>query len=102
MSAMWYNFTKINATDTLEMVQSVDNLFFFHFLGLCLLITLFVIIYRGIIYYSDDVSIAYTYSFFFIAILSIIFKILSLVNDYVVFLCWGFLALSVAIKVLQG
>jgi hypothetical protein len=98
--AMWYNLSAVRANTVLELMQSTDSLFFFHMFSSFILIALFVIIFRAVVTFNGNPKVSFMYSAFFIAVISILLKLLNLANDYTVFLAWGILAISVALQFL--
>lgn len=93
---MWYNMSAINGDNgVLGLMQSVDSIFLFHMFGTLILITLFVIIFRAIVTYNNNPKVTFMYTSFFLAVLSVLFKILSLVGDTVTFIFIGIFLLSI-------
>lgn len=93
MTADWYNMSAVKGTSILTLIQTTDNVFFLHFFGTMILIVLFVIMLRGFIAFNNNPRVSLMYSGFFTAILSVLFRLVSLINDNTMFICWGMLAI---------
>lgn len=91
MSEMWYNMSLAaqNSNGVLGLVQTVNNNFFLNFFGTAILITLSIILVRNFVDYTDNIRQSVLYTLFIVAILSILFKLLYLVPDAVVYIFWA-------------
>lgn len=102
MTDMWYNMSQIggNGDGVLSLVQSTNELFFQHLFGVLILVTLFIILFRAFVGYNNNPKVSLMYSCFFVAVLSILFRLVSLVNDDTVFITWGLFAIITALQFL--
>ena len=101
VNPMWYNISAVHGDNgVLGLMQSVDSIFFFHFFGAAILLTLFIIMFRAMISYNQNPKVSFMYCAFFIAFLSILFRMLSLVNNDTVFIAIIVFVLSIAAQFL--
>lgn len=98
MTDFWYNLSAVESDSVLELMQWTNNNLFFHLFGTFILIVLFVIIFRAFVSYNNNPKVSLMYSSFFIGILSIMFKLLSLANDEIVFIAWGLFAITIILQ----
>lgn len=97
--AMWYNLSATNGNDgILGFIQSVNDNLMFHLFGTLILIVLFVIIFRAVNSYNNNPKVSMLFASFFLAFLSILFKLLNLTNDNVVFIFIGLFVISIALQ----
>lgn len=97
MTDFWYSLNATNATDTLKLFQSTNYMFLDGWLGTFLLIALWVILFRSMVYFNNNAKLDTVYSSALIAMLSIPLRLLYLANDLTVFVAWGMFALSLVI-----
>lgn len=86
MTNFWYNMSAINGNNgVVGLIRSTDSIFFFHLFGTFILITLFVIIFRATYMYNNNPKVSFLYTSFFLAMLSVFFKILQFTGDTTVY-----------------
>lgn len=98
--ADWYNMTQINGTSVLKLTQTVNTVLFNGLIGYFIILLMFVITYRAAVTFNNNPKISILYSSFFIAVISVFLKLLSLANDITVFICWALLAIVIAFNFL--
>lgn len=98
MTEMWYNLSKIQSNNVLELIQWTDSSLFNNLFGLAVLVVSFIIIFRSYVAYNNNPKVSFMYSTFFIAVLSVILKLLSLTGDFVVYMCWALAAVAIALQ----
>ena len=90
----WYNMTQINGTSVLALAQSENNILMYGMLGNLLLLGLFLISITSMQHFNNNIKLNLMFSSLLIAIFSIFFKLLSLVQDMTVFICVAIFAFS--------
>lgn len=97
----WYNLTSIDGSNVLTLVQSINasDMGRGH-IGIVMLIVVFIVAFYSFQLFIERTKVNITASFFAVAILSIGFRLINLVNDAVPFVSWGLFALSLAVLIL--
>ena len=99
--ADWYNVSAITGNDPLQLIQSVNTNLFFNFFGSVFLLVVFIIAFRSMVAFNNNPKLCFLYSSFFVFMLSVPLRALSLANDATVFITLGLLALSVVVYFLM-
>ena len=94
---MWYNMTLVNATNPLVFIQTTNTYFMQGMLGNLILLVIFCVAMIGFNEFNNNPKVNFMFSSFIIMFLSIMFRILSLVNDYSVYVCILMFACSLAV-----
>jgi hypothetical protein len=97
MTDFWYNLSATNATDTLKFAQSTNNMLLEGWLGTFLLVALWIILFRSMVYFNNNAKLDVVYSSALIAMLSIPMRLIYLTNDQMVFVSWGMFAIALVI-----
>lgn len=84
-----YNMSLVNATNPVVLVKSISDVFFEGWLGTLILFALFIILLLAFYQFNGDIKGALVYCGFVMAIISVWFRLMSWINDLVVFLAWA-------------
>lgn len=95
-----WNLSLINSSNIVPFIQTVDEHLMFGYYGIGILITLFVLFLMGFQAYTNDWIKSLGTSSLMIAIFSILFRGLGLVNDVAVLVSWVAAAIFISITFL--
>lgn len=90
---MTYNLSLINGTGVVPFIQTVNSELMFNWYGNLALITMFVLFYMGFVAYTNNTKKSLGMSSLFVALFSIIFRTMGLVQDVVVLIAWIIVAI---------
>ena len=93
-----YNLSLINGTGLVPMMQTVNTELMFGFYGVVALITIGVMLFLSMIIFSQNMKKSMGFTTLFIAVLSILFRMISLVSDDIVIIAWILAAVSVMLS----
>jgi hypothetical protein len=83
-----YNLTLIDGSGVQPMLQSVNENLMFGWYGALALITIAVIMFMAMVAYSNNIKKSAGLTSIIIATLSVGFRIINLVSDDTVIVCW--------------
>ena len=98
---MTYNLTGAadNITGVVGLIQVVNDVLLFGWLGILILIMLGWISLGAFLFVTDDAGKSFIATFFFLFVVSILFRAIELIPDLALFVCLLGLGASVAFNV---